>query len=264
MKELEVAFSNHTKAYANAVTNYMAVCEKYGSIYDTLLVFPTEKQKREQDEYRAAQVEFGNTPYARVFEDLGMSGLLERLAFDLAAGPPYQFGRLAIRAKVQEVCLRLIESDHEASLGNINSAAYIQHEARCALDQLLAIHEKNYFVGQHSPQKANGGHAKARELQEVKNEVIRLLHDLRPEQGWESIQKAADAMRDRLIGEFVENTLLRETQEGPITLFQRNRGITEGLSSDGMERTLKKWMGTGKDADAKVHAAFEATKASKA
>ena len=262
--ELEEAFASHADAYLKTVTHYVMVCEKYGSKYDTLNPCPTKKQEQEQDEYNEARKDFGNTPRVRVHEDLGLSELLWGLAMDLAAGPPYRFGFKTIRAKVQEICLLLIESDHETSLGNVNSAAFIQYEARRAFDELLVIHEANYFEEQHSPLKANGGNRKKAELQKVKNEVIRLLHDLCPEQGWKSAREAADAMRDRLAGEIVNNDRFEETKYGPITLFQRKQGLTAGLSSYGMERTLKNWMGKGKDADAEVHEAFEATKDPKA
>lgn len=260
-EKLKTAFDQHADEYAKAVTQYVAVCEKYGSIDAALRSCPAKKRK----EYKAVYKRFRDAPLVRVREDLGIPKALMRLATDLAVGPPYRFGEKTIKAGVQEACLLLIGSDHEASLGNVNSAAFIQHEARQALAELLTIHENNYFAEQHSSLKANGGHAKAAELQEVKNEVIRLLHDLRPEQGWKSMREAAAAMSDKLPGELGDNGLSRKTQYGPITKFQREQGITAGLSSFGMKDTLADWMGAGKNADAKVHEAFEATKkASKA
>lgn len=158
------------------------------------------------------------------------------------------------------------EAEENALIGydeEEHSPSYNKHSTGTADDGLMvafkaeptpeetALNEQK--ESQYSDRARKGGIAKAETLyRPIKREVIRLLYEKSPEEGWKKIAAAVRAIVDDVYK--YQSEITAAENEGLADDDPRRK--KEPLSHQNMENTLKKWIRE----DAEVRAAFEATK----
>jgi len=104
--------------------------------------------------------------------------------------------------------------------GDLEAAAKRVHHARVFISDLARIIEEGAPVARHA---SEGGRAKARKLDPLKRELMRLLEAERPASGWRSIERTAAALRDPML--------------------KANEGLESGpVLSGSLESTLVTWL----------------------
>lgn len=185
---------------------------------------------------------------------------------DLGEDITYHFGSNTIDANTHEGQLRLLKNDVDlyAQLKNEYSENLFYSLCCYELSRFFYnndgklkgckfLYEANYYLGKfvgghifndyvsnmvttNAEKSSKGGKAKAKNVDPVKKEFIRLLKRRMPECGWKSMTEARNILANEL-WEFIEEEK------------------TTGLKWNGLLETLKRWS-EGKKADPDIRATF--------